>query len=108
MYDIENQKRERKQLEIKHQKYDETKGEFIALDGAKQAGAMTYTWAGSDKLIADHTEVADDYRGQNVGMELMEALVEFARAETVKIIPLCPFVASVFKKRSDIQDLLHK
>ncbi len=38
--------------------YDrETKGFFKAEGGGKEAGRMTYSWAGKDKFVIDHTEV---------------------------------------------------
>ena len=40
---------------------------------------MTYTWAGKDRIIIDHTEVDDDLRGQGVGLQMVEAAVSFAR-----------------------------
>lgn len=36
---------------------NQKKGEFVAYENEKQAGLMTYTWAGEDKFIIEHTEV---------------------------------------------------
>ena len=74
-------------------------------DGA-QAGEMTYTWAGADKFIIDHTEVDDAFSGQGVGKQLVMAAVDFARTKHVKILPLCPFAKSVFDKEPSIEDVL--
>lgn len=35
---------------------------FMESEGQRQA-VMTYTWAGSNKMIIDHTEVNDSLRG---------------------------------------------
>ncbi len=78
---------------------------FILIDGSQQA-EMTYTWAGSERLIIDHTEVNDALRGKNAGKQMLMKAVEFARGKGVKILPLCPFAASVFKKTPEIQDVL--
>ena len=67
---------------------------------------MTYSWAGTDKFIIDHTDVSDTLRGQGVGRYLLDAAVQFARDRQVKIIPLCPFAKSVFQKDANIQDVL--
>ncbi|WP_028122383.1 GNAT family N-acetyltransferase [Epilithonimonas tenax] len=92
-------------MEIK-QHNKETKGEFVAFSDDLQAGLMTYSWAGPDKFIIDHTEVVADYNGKGVGKELVYKAVEFARANNLKIIPLCPFATATFKKNEEIRDVL--
>lgn len=84
---------------------DKKKGQFVAMEGEKQAGLMTYTWAGEDKFIIDHTEVNPEFKGQGVGEKLVMSAVSFARENNLKIMPLCPFAASVFAKNKDLQDL---
>ncbi|MFV8325941.1 GNAT family N-acetyltransferase [Flavobacterium sp. ZS1P14] len=84
------------------------KGCFRASDNAIEAGRITYTWAGTDKFIIDHTEVNDAFAGQSVGKKLVMEAVQFARENNLKILPLCPFAKSVFDKMEEIQDLLFK
>jgi predicted GNAT family acetyltransferase len=67
---------------------------------------MTYSQAGSDKIIIDHTEVDDSLQGQGIGYKLVEKAVNYARDKQIKILPLCPFAAAVFKKRDDYKDVL--
>lgn len=67
---------------------------------------MTYSWAGNDKFIIDHTWVDDSLRGQNVGRLLVDQAVEFARTKDAKILPLCPFAKSVFDKEPSLHDVL--
>lgn len=78
---------------------------FVELDG-KQEAEMTYTYAGSDKIIIDHTEVSEKLKGQGVGYKLVEAAVDFMRDKGLKVIPLCPFTAAVFKKKHEYSDRL--
>lgn len=63
---------------------------FIDVDG-KQAGLMTFVFAGDDKIIIDHTEVDTAYNGKGFGKILVQKAVEFAREKNLKIIPLCQF-----------------
>lgn len=82
------------------------KGEFfVEVNGSRDA-LMTYTWAGKDKIIIDHTEVGDSLRGQGVGYKLVEASVNFMRVKGIKAIPLCPFAKAVFTKRTEYSDVL--
>lgn len=85
---------------------DTRKGYFEAVEDGKEAGKMTYTWAGDSKFIIDHTEVSPDFNGKGVGKKLVLAAVDYARANNVKIIPLCPFAKSVFDKVEEIRDVL--
>jgi predicted GNAT family acetyltransferase len=62
---------------------------------------MTYTYAGKDKIIIDHTEVGEKLKGQGAGYALVDAAVVFMREKNIKVIPLCPFAAAVFKKKQD-------
>jgi len=78
---------------------------FIEIDGNILA-EMVYTKPSADKLIIEHTEVSDELRGKNAGFQMVNAAVEFARAHNLKIIPLCPFANSVFKKKPEFADVL--
>ncbi|OUR90750.1 GNAT family N-acetyltransferase [Flavobacteriales bacterium 34_180_T64] len=90
-------------MDIKH--FDDgKKGKFyIEIEGTQEA-EMTYTYAGLDKIIIDHTEVSEHFKGQGVGYKLIQASVDFMRANRIKVIPLCPFAAAVFKKNRDYID----
>lgn len=85
---------------------DGKKGAFTAMENDVQAGLMTFTWAGTDKFIIDHTEVNPDFSGQGVGKKMVMDAVAFAREKNLKIIPLCPFAKSVFDKEAEIRDVL--
>jgi uncharacterized protein len=87
------------------QQNDVKKGAFLAKDGDKTAGEMSYTWAGPDKFIIDHTEVDEAYGGKGIGKQLVMKAVEFAREQNVKIMPLCPFARKVFSVTPEIQDV---
>lgn len=94
-------------LEIKHHD-NGSKGEFFIGEESQHLAEMTYSWAGTDKFIIDHTWVDDSLRGQNVGRQLVDHAVELARQKNVKILPLCPFAKSVFDKDSSIDDVLFR
>lgn len=84
----------------------ETKGFFKATEDDKEAGRMTYSWAGKEKFIIDHTEVSSEFKGKNVGKQLVMAAVIYARENNLKIIPLCPFAKNVFDRMEEIRDVL--
>ncbi len=92
-------------VEIKHTN-NESKGIFELYYDGKKAGLMTYSWAGDDKFIIDHTEVDEAYGGKGLGKDLVKAGVEYAREKNVKVIPLCPFAKKVIAKTPEFQDVL--
>lgn len=85
---------------------EETKGHFKAIENNVEAGIITYSRAGTQMIILDHTDVNNDFRGLGVGNKMVLAAVDFARQNNMKIIPLCPFVKSVFDKTEEIRDVL--
>lgn len=92
-------------MEIKQRENEKRGRFFVEIDGKKLA-LMTYSKAGQGKIIIDHTEVDESLKGQGVGYKLVEAAVEYARENNIKIMPLCPFAAAVFKKREAYKDVL--
>lgn len=78
---------------------------FIEEDGNIMA-EIIYTTPTPDKIIIEHTEVGPELQGQNVGYQLVNHVVEHARINQQKIIPICPFARSVFDKKPDYQDVL--
>jgi uncharacterized protein len=89
------------------QKQDGSKGSFYVEEHGNVLAEMTYSMTGTTLMIIDHTEVADELRGKNVGYQLVHTAVEYARANHIKILPLCPFAKSVFdKKGAEFADVL--
>lgn len=88
------------------QKDNDKKGSFFVEDNNKMLAEMTYVWAGTDRIIIDHTEVDDELAGKGVGKKMVTKAVEFARQKNIKIIPLCPFAKSVFAKMKEFNDVL--
>ena len=63
---------------------------------------VTFTDDGST-LILDHTFVDSTYRGQGIAGKLVALVVEKARKEGKKIIPLCSFAKKEFERKPEYQ-----
>lgn len=88
--------------------FKEEENRFAAYDqNNNEAGEATFSRAGENILIIDHTSVRDDYRGQGVAGKLVKHIVEKARESNQKIMPLCPFAKGEFEKHQEYQDVLH-
>ena len=70
---------------------------------------MTFVYAGEDIIIIDHTSVSDELRGQNIGKQLLQRLVELAKEKNKKIVPLCPFAKKeMTKNKEEYEEILVK
>lgn len=77
-------------------------------DEGAEIGEMTWSNAGDELIIIDHTYVDPAYRGQSYAEKLVKAGVEKARRDNLKIIPLCPFAKKEFNKKAEYGDVLRK
>ena len=78
---------------------------YIEGEGMIQA-QMTFVFAGSERMIIDHTEVQPGNEGKGYGKQMVSAAVDYAREKHIKIIPLCPFAKSVFDRTPEFRDVL--
>ena len=53
-----------------------------------------------------HAEVPTELQGRGVGSELVKGALELVRAQQLKVVPLCPFVAIYIQRHKEFQGLL--
>ena len=75
----------------------------IHVNGHK--GVVEYMLAG-DRIIFTHTEVDVALEGQGIAALLAKTGLEYAQAQQLKVMPLCPYVAGYMKRHSEYQPLL--
>lgn len=81
-----------------------SKGRYVIRAGGEEA-ELTYSILSPTTVIADHTSVPDAMRGTGAAKELVQRLVDDARAEGFGIVPLCPFVNAERRKHPDWSDV---
>lgn len=81
------------------------KGRFVLYDNDTFAGEITYVWSGETKIIVDHTGVEKEFGGQGYGKLLVIKVVEFARKNKIKIIPVCPYAKKVIERDETLSDV---
>ncbi|WP_371170033.1 GNAT family N-acetyltransferase [Aliiroseovarius sp. 2305UL8-7] len=85
---------------------NETKGRYyVNFPESGGSAELTFSIANAHLIVVDHTDVPAELKGQGVGQALFFRLVEDARAEGVKIVPLCPFVKAQFGKFPETRDV---
>lgn len=92
-------------MEIQHEEHGRNGAFFIDEDG-EWVAEMTYIRSGPDTIVIDHTEVDEKLGGQGIGKKLVAAAVDFARANGLKIKPLCPYTRKVIDSTPEYQDVL--
>ena len=56
-------------------------------------------------LTVMHTEVPAALNGRGIGSALVRGLLDIARAQGLKVVPRCPFVAGYIAKHPEYADL---
>ena len=92
-------------MKIQH-KHSGSKGVFFILKGEEIVAELTYTISGEGQMIIEHTEVDEELRGDNLGYELVEKSVSYAREHHFKIIPLCTFANAIIRNKPEFSDIL--
>ncbi len=92
---------ETKNLIITHNA--ETKRFETDLDG--YPGVVEYMLA-PGTIVFTHAEVAPELDGRGVASAVVKAGLDYARAEGLDVMPLCPFVASYIRQHPEYKDIL--
>jgi predicted GNAT family acetyltransferase len=81
---------------------------FNVYEEGQKAGTLLLNIA-DDKLMAFHTEVAQESRGKGYAQKLFDEMVAYIRNHRLKVVSLCPYIRSQFKKEPDkYQDIWEK
>ena len=91
---------------IQHKQTDNGGIFFVPGEDEDYAAELTYAASDPTTMIIDHTEVADELRGQNIGYQLVHAAVEYARSHHMKILPVCRFAKAIIDKKPEFQDVV--
>ena len=83
-------------LELDEKKH----GHFHILDGEEKLAEMVVSIS-NGLLTVYHTEVLPKAEGKGLAKQLLAAMVDHARKNGLKVIPLCPYVHAQFKRHPD-------
>ena len=86
--------------EVQFRLNDSGKGAFYITQDGEQVAHMEIGISGGN-LTAFHTEVSEKLKGQGVATKLLEAMVQYVRANKLKVIALCPYVNAQFKRHPE-------
>jgi hypothetical protein len=74
-------------------------GAFYLTDGAREIAEMVINVT-KPNLTVYHTEVLPEMEGNGLAKMMLDAMVDYARKNDLRVIPLCPYVHAQFKRHS--------
>lgn len=84
---------------------DNTEQHRFELDADGHVAFSNYKRDGAVITIM-HTEVPKELGGKGTGSALVRGLLDIVRAQRLKVVALCPFVAGYIAKHPEYADLL--
>jgi uncharacterized protein len=90
---------------IQH-KVSGTGGNFFLLEDEEVVGELKYATTYDNQMIIEHTRIDEEYRGGDLGYELVHTAVDFARSHCYTIVPICQFARAVIEKKPEFKDVL--
>ena len=78
-------------------RFEMASGDAVAFVEYRRAG---------DRIVLTHTEVPAALSGQGVGSKLVRGALDAVRAEGLRVVPRCEFVAAYIERHPEHRDLL--
>lgn len=90
--------------------FDYEPGRFYKNDDAgRMLAEVTFQSFANDTAYAiNHTFVRDDQRGKGLASQLIQVVVDKAKAENKTILPLCTYAKAQFLKKPEYQAIEYK
>ena len=79
---------------------------YIGDNKDKPKAFISFEDGKDNEIVVTHTVVDPELRGQGIAGKLVEEVIEFAKKENRKIIPICSYVVDYFQKHPEHEDLL--
>lgn len=86
----------------------DNRGRLLLFREENEVAQMTYSRFDTNQIIIDHTEVYPAFEGTGAGKEMVAKMVEWARENQQRVVPLCPFAKAMIERNQEYQDILKK
>ena len=79
---------------------------FFIGEEESPAAYISFKHKNDNVIIAEHTVVSEALRGKGIASKLAVKLMDYARENDLKIVPVCSYVVGFFEKHTTYSDLL--
>ncbi|HYE95598.1 MAG TPA: GNAT family N-acetyltransferase [Rubricoccaceae bacterium] len=77
-------------------------------DGDGGLAVLEYLGPRDGRVVFTHTGVPEEDEGEGIGSALAKAALDWAQAEGLRVLPLCPFVAAYLRRHPAYQPLVEE
>ena len=81
---------------------------YIGESETNDIARITWVNEGKKLIAVDHTFVSPELRGQSIAGKLLKAVVDMARAENLKVRPVCSYAVVKLTRNDEYEDILYK
>ncbi|OEO28137.1 hypothetical protein VW23_006270 [Devosia insulae DS-56] len=92
------------ELTVEHEEAN-GRGRYVVYLPDGSEAEMTYQRRDAKTIIADHTGVPPQHRNLGLALKLVETAIADARTTGSKIVPVCSYVVTQFRRRPEWADL---
>ena len=78
----------------------------IRLDEKHLAGVVFHKEG--NRMYLDSTFTPEEYRGRGIGSELMKSSMDYAKKNSLLIVPVCSFAVEYFRKHREYSPIIAK
>ena len=87
-------------------KIEDRKGIVTALDNGTEVGDLAFKLREGGLMVITHTLTYEGNEGKGIGKLLVQAAVEYAQQQQLKIVPLCSFARVYIERHPELHRLM--
>lgn len=79
---------------------------YMGEDSENNQAELTFVMDCNGNIVISRVYVCENMRGQGIALELVKKVVEYAREEKRKIVPICSYAKAVLTRSNEYEDVL--
>lgn len=85
--------------------FDSDGGTFYLIADDQRAGYISFKTASENTVEVDHTKICSEYEGRGLAKLLLDDIVQYARENNLKVVPICSYAVHMFNKNHEYDDV---
>jgi len=85
--------------------HNEIKSRFEAIIN-NEVSIVNYTQDENGDILVTHTRVPRELEGQGIAAALTKAVLEYAKKQSLKVQPLCPYTQAYIRRHPEYKTLV--